>query len=125
MFDIPRFIGPLPEDWYKDVSWSETNPQPYRCAYCGIRPTWKIASNQPECWPCWYWRKLDGPAARHWKRVTTEFLSNVDVYDLTEFFPKKCHLRRRDAIKMLEFARLLLDSCTAQIEEHDTLYRLN
>lgn len=53
---------------------------------CG-RPADKTSSGSPECWGCWNWRKLDGPAARHWAKVTTDFLSNVDAYDYLTFMP--------------------------------------
>ena len=36
-----------------------------KCATCG-NPADKISSGSPECWDCWNWRKLDGPAARYW-----------------------------------------------------------
>lgn len=50
-------------------------------------PDTAIHSGVRECDRCWTLRKLDGPAASHWARVCSEFLSNIDGYDLTNFMP--------------------------------------
>ena len=39
-----------------------------RCSSCG-GPADKFSSGTPECWPCWNWRKIDGPAARYWVKA--------------------------------------------------------
>lgn len=114
-YEFPNFIGPVKEN--VGVHGGEFT-QPMRCSWCGIRPTDRITSGTPECNYCWTWRKLDGPAARHWARVGTLFLSNVDNYDWTEFFPK-AGLTTADARVMLETVKKLTDYCTAQIAEHD------
>ena|SRR5947209_5441158 len=58
------------------------------CAYCGTTERARgIHSNVAECQRCWDWRKLDGPAARHWVRVGREWLSNIDIHDLSNFMP--------------------------------------
>ena len=74
---------------------------------CG-QPADKFSSNQPECWPCWNWRKLDRPAADHWERVAGEFLSNVDTYDLMTYLPA-CGLTQEEAIAMLRSAQTVLE----------------
>ena len=107
-----RFIGPMPsEDWYS------RDGQPYVCGYCGVRPTTKIASSMPECNYCWDWRKLDGPAARHWSEVTAKFLSNVDMYDFLNYFPA-AGLDKQEVVHMFQTAKKLLDYSQEQIEEH-------
>jgi hypothetical protein len=74
---------------------------------CG-QPADKFSSNRPECWPCWYWRKLDWPAAEHWERVAGEFLSNVDMYDLMTYLPA-CGLERDEVFAMLRSVRAVLE----------------
>jgi hypothetical protein len=51
-------------------------------------PATKYMSGSAICTECWYWVKLDGPAHRHWSKVTDEFLSNVDFHDISSFLPK-------------------------------------
>lgn len=60
-----------------------------------------------ECDVCWNWRKLDKPAALHWEKVSTEFLSNIDMYDVMNFFPD-AGLSREDYTTMIQSARRLL-----------------
>jgi len=74
-----------------------------KCAHgCG-RDADKYSSGMLECWPCWNIRKLEGPAADHWARVGQAFLSNVDVYDMTEYF-QLCGLTNEEASTMLKAA---------------------
>ncbi len=87
------------------------------CATCGS-PADKTSSGLPECWPCWNWRKLDGPAARHWARVATEFLSNVDMYDVTKFLPA-CGLTEDEIGVMLATARKVRDHSKSEIQKHE------
>jgi len=116
-YDIPRFIGPMPESWSSDVPWNDPLGAPYRCSWCGTRPTWKIASGAPECWDCWYWRKLDGPAARYWQRVASEFLCRYDLYDRMDFFPK-CGLSNEEAGAMVKGVLRLLEASELMLLEH-------
>ncbi len=60
------------------------------CSYgCGFEAEEiRHHSGVPECGVCWDWRKLDGPAASHWAKVTREFLSNIDLYDCSKFFDR-------------------------------------
>lgn len=92
-----------------------TTTQDFGTCGCG-KPADKFSSGVPECWGCWNWRKLDGPAARHWARVSEEFLSNVDAYDLTKFLPAALGDER--GVDMIIAARDLRDYCVKQIEEH-------
>jgi len=60
-----------------------------RCQRCHVDDdTVATHSNVDECSRCWTYRKLDLPAAEHWARVAREFLSNVDLHDLTSFLPE-------------------------------------
>lgn len=70
------------------------------CAYCEKNAE-KYSSGIPECWDCWYQRKLNMPAASHWQKATKEFLVNVDMYDLTQYFPA-CGLTRDEMNSMLK-----------------------
>ncbi len=81
---------------------------------CG-RKADKISSGSPECWPCWNRRKLDLPAAEHWARVGEEFLSNVDMYDLTQYFAK-CGLSNEEAETMIRSAQKVRDYSKALVK---------
>lgn len=74
------------------------------CAYGGDHPAEKYSSGTPICWAHWRWVKLDLPAANHWAKVAEGFLSNVDYYDLMNFFPA-AGVSQSDAHIMLESAR--------------------
>jgi len=76
----------------------------------------KHMSGTPICWPCWNWVKLNGPAARHWLRVGGEFLSNVDMYDLTTFLPQAFGGDEEAGPQMLKMVKTLRDYCEAQAE---------
>jgi hypothetical protein len=39
-----------------------------KCTSCG-GPADKFSSGELECWACWNWRKIDGPAARYWVKA--------------------------------------------------------
>lgn len=88
-----------------------------KCTSCGRLGDWRHHSGYRECPTCWDWRKLDGPAAAHWKKVSTEFLSNIDFYDLTKFFPMIFEGTDYDwgnmlnAAKHLEFMTFGLQHC--------------
>jgi len=80
------------------------------CNYCGTEGDDSMIgyhSGSWECQPCWDWRKLDGPAARHWAKVTTEFLSNVDMHDVMTFLPAAVGNKEK-AYTMIEAARDLM-----------------
>jgi hypothetical protein len=71
-----------------DSTVTEAAAAPHTCAYCGAQnDTVATHSNVLECHLCWTYRKLDQPAAAHWAKVAKEFLSNVDVHDMTTFLP--------------------------------------
>jgi hypothetical protein len=61
-----------------------------------------------ECGGCWTYRKLDEPAASHWAKVAAEFLSNVDVYDMTVYL-QKCGLTKEEGYQMIGAAQKVLD----------------
>ena len=84
--------------------------------FCGAE-TSGYHSGRWECQECWDWRKLDGPAARHWSKVATEFLSNVDCYDLFTYFAK-CGISSDEAKTMLESALKLRNASVEMIAEH-------
>lgn len=93
-----------------------------RCAYCGIEEgsdgaIVEMHSGTYECTKCWYWRKLDGPAARHWAQVAVDFLANVDLYDVTKFFPA-AGLTSEETGVMLDAARKLADYAVEQVRAH-------
>lgn len=76
-----------------------------KCGHgCG-RDAEKTSSGHPECWPCWNRRKLDLPAAEHWARVSAEFLSNVDMYDVMTYLPERCGLGKDDMQTMIQAVR--------------------
>jgi hypothetical protein len=83
--------------------------------YCG-QPAQKISSGTPECWKCWNWRKLDGPAARHWEKVGVEFLSNIDMYDRTEFC-KKAGLSQEEFAQMIQLADRFTAACQKMLQD--------
>ena len=58
-----------------------------------------------ECWPCWNWRKLNGPASTAWSKLTKEFFSTVDMHDLTNFFPKSCDLSSDEVKELFRLVR--------------------
>lgn len=67
---------------------SHPKPAPYmgRCNYCGLN--WGAThSGSYECTACWDYRKLDRPAASHWRRVLLPVFSNIDMNDIIHFFP--------------------------------------
>lgn len=83
---------------------------PARCGYCGRQnESVRMHSGIYECQLCWDYRKLDRPAALHWAKVTSRdegFLSNVDMYDFMDYFPK-CGLTRDEAETMIVAAQKL------------------
>ena len=123
------FIGPLPENW-----------EPMRvvdgvdaivCAYCG-GPSNKVSSGVSNCWRCWNWRKLDGPAARHWLKVSGEFLSNVDPYDYMTFMPKRVGLEQDEFDDVIKAAHKIYDRCydmmverSEEVPAYPFIYRHN
>lgn len=84
-----------------------------KCRYCGSQAE-KYKSGTPICWSCWYWVKLDHPAATHWARVAEEFLSNVDFYDLTKYLPA-CDLTADEIHTLLDGARRVLEHSRATL----------
>lgn len=90
--------------------------QDFGTCSCG-EPAVKFSSGRPECWKCWNWRKLDGPAARHWAEVSTQFLSNVDMYDLSNYFGQ-CGVSLEEAKTMLRAAAKIRDTSKAMLDAH-------
>lgn len=78
-----------------------------------------IHSGVYECQKCWYWRKLDGPAARHWLKASTEFLSNVDTYDYITFFPNRVGMSQDDFAELISRVAEVMQKCEAMIKEHE------
>ena len=95
----PDLLARLPEP--EDTPPVDVTP---KCAYCGTEGDYSYHSGVRECPSCWDYRKLDGPAARHWATMSEGFLSNVDFYDLMKYFPK-CGLSSDEAYVMLKAAR--------------------
>lgn len=56
-----------------------------KCATCPNKAD-KYSSGTPECWQCWNWRKLDGPASRYWIERLGQahklLAEQVDLYDV-------------------------------------------
>jgi len=62
--------------------------EPAKCDYCGTSiGQIDVHSGSLECSPCWYDRKMNLPAARHWLPAAEAFLSNIDAWDFTVFVP--------------------------------------
>lgn len=76
-----------------------------KCQRCGaINDTVATHSGVNECGGCWQWRKLDLPAAEHWYKVATAFLSNVDLHDMQTYLPAA--LKSSDKVD-IDYAQLL------------------
>jgi hypothetical protein len=76
-----------------------------KCAYCGARnQSVSMHSGILECDKCWYYRKMDRPAALHWAEAAAKFLSNVDMYDWMHYLPS-CQLSKEEMNSMLVGAR--------------------
>jgi hypothetical protein len=88
----------------------------YGTCGCG-KPADKFSSGQRECWGCWNYRKLDGPAARHWAKVAREFLSNVDFYDYSKYLPA-CGLTPAEIETMIVAAAKVRDHSALLLMEH-------
>ena len=92
-----------------------------KCAYCGATPSDTVDvsthSGVEECGACWNWRKLDGPAARHWNRVAKELVSNIDAHDLMTFFPKRIGLGADEFEAFFTMARQIIDKTDAMLDE--------
>lgn len=86
------------------------------CYGCGT-PTSDVHSGSYECNDCWYWRKMDGPAARHWAKVGETFLSNVDLHDLMTYLPA-CLGSQEDAVTLLRLAQKLTGRSQAMLAQH-------
>ena len=84
-----------------------------RCGNCGTL-TDGFHSGDYECGPCWDWRKLDGPAASYWSRVTHEFLKQVDMHDVMTYLPTAVG-SKREAYAMLDAVQHLLQYSEAQL----------
>lgn len=77
-----------------------------KCAYCGAEDgSVEYHSGVQECRRCWNYRKLDEPAASHWAKVAKAFLSNVDMYDLTQYMPRVVGLEQSELTAVLTGAR--------------------
>lgn len=88
------------------------------CAYCGTEgEDVETHSGVEECRDCWYWRKLNGPAARFWANHAGDVLANIDVWDTTRFFPA-AGLTREETHAMIEALAKLRDYSRAQLTEH-------
>lgn len=70
-----------------------------------------------ECQRCWDWRKLDGPAARHWAKVAETFLSNVDTYDYIHYLPAALGDDQR-GVEMIKAAWDLMHYSKGQVIMH-------
>jgi hypothetical protein len=97
------------------------NAEPKRprqtCAYCGARnESVSTHSGILECGKCWNYRKMDRPAALHWAKVGEEFLSNVDMWDVTSYLPA-CGLTTDEMHTMIRAARKVRDHSKALVEK--------
>jgi hypothetical protein len=93
------------------------------CDYCGKSETEvgevSVHSGALECWPCWNWRKLDGPAARHWGPIFKQFLSNVDYHDATKFFPDTLGISTEEFRTLIELVTKAHINCDHAIALHE------
>jgi hypothetical protein len=85
-----------------------TTREPRTCGYCGRSELEEgvgevsYHSGSLECRGCWNWRKLDGPAARHWAPILKSMLSNVDYHDAMTFFPHTLGMPTEEFGKFIE-----------------------
>lgn len=85
--------------------------------YCG-KPADKYSSGRSECWDCWNWRKLDGPAARYWvEKINSLFELGPDMYDLMNYFPA-AGLSKEEVKAGISMLDKLLEYSKQQIEAH-------
>lgn len=93
-----------------------------RCAYCGMPPSEELEvsthSGVWECTRCWNWRKLDGPAARHWYKVSSEFLDNVDLHDIITFLPERVELDMVKCADAFDVVTKIRDATKQMLIEH-------
>lgn len=93
-----------------------------RCASCGAAPSESLDvsthSGVFECGRCWTWRKLDGPAAGHWNRAASKFLSNVDIYDCMTFMPERIGLDQDEFSALISMVRQIADKTQEMIDQH-------
>jgi hypothetical protein len=95
--------------------WNGEMREERSCDYCGKTESEvgevSYHSGSKECWPCWNWRKLDGPAASHWAPVFHLFYSNVDFHDLTKFFPQTLGLTQDETATLFDLMRRAEINC--------------
>lgn len=94
------------------------------CAYCGAK-NGSVAqhSGVDECHECWTWRKLDGPAAKHWFKAASMFLSNIDMYDAQTFIPKRCEVDLDAMSAAIKTAEKVKDACKEMLIQHGATER--
>jgi hypothetical protein len=97
--------------------------QHQKCAYCNTRDE-SVATHSGimECRKCWNYRKLDGPAAAHWAKVTKDFFSSVDMHDLMTYLPEVIGLDRHRRNIMFD-AVFLLKIKSEYLKEHGPEHR--
>jgi hypothetical protein len=90
-----------------------------KCAYCGSTDA-SVAQHSgiDECRKCWNWRKLDGPAAKHWFKASTMCLSNVDAYDSMTFMPQRVGLTPTEFNQALDAAEMIHKATKQMLMEH-------
>src|ERR1019366_271017 len=90
------------------------------CGSCGTPGPWQTHSGMPECQDCWDWRKLDSNAARYYYKLSLMFLSSVDTYDVTSFFPTQLSLTKEDLGALNRIMKQIHEKTTALAEAHNT-----
>jgi hypothetical protein len=91
------------------------------CAYCGKTGDESVVgyhSGSYECGSCWNWRKLDGPAARHWFKAAAMFASNVDMHDLATFMPERAGVTADEFRAAMEVANKIYTATCKMLVEH-------
>jgi hypothetical protein len=79
-----------------------------KCQYCGRRnSTVSMHSGVYECDKCWYFRKMDYPAAEHYAKTAKGFIEKVDLYDWTQYFPNRVGLTKEQMSIMLNAAGMV------------------
>ena len=91
-----------------------------KCGSCGLEGPWRTHSGMYECQACWDWRKLDSNASRYYYKLSLLFLSSVDTYDVTHFFPKELDLTPGDISTLHRLMKQIHEKTEALAEAHKT-----
>jgi hypothetical protein len=81
-------------------------------------PAERVWSGTECCWACWYWGKMNGPAATYWAKTLKEL--NIDGWDLGNYWPDAFgggEQGQDKALQFLEMIRELQKYAQAQLDE--------